>query len=104
MRTNVGDKLILLVLDLSKESLLISGNLGLPGLQLDLGCGPPLLGDLLVCLGLGGRVGTDGSVGLMVHTLNTVRGHTQLDVPGIGWNCLKVEQFKIKSKIEITTF
>ena len=34
--------------------------------------GLPLLGDLLVCLGLGGGVGTDGSVGLLVHTLDAV--------------------------------
>ena len=40
--------------------------------QPDPGCSPPLLGDLLVCLGLGGGVGTDGSVGLLVHTLDAV--------------------------------
>ena len=44
---------IILVLNLCKESLLGSGNLGLPGLQTDLG-GLPLLGHLLLSLSLGG--------------------------------------------------
>ena len=43
---------ILLVYDLSKENWPGSSILGLPGFKTNLGCGPPLLGDLLINLGL----------------------------------------------------
>ena len=57
-------------------------NFGLPGFQTNLSCGPPLLGDLLISLGLGRRIGTASSMSFGIHALDTVRDRTELDVLG----------------------
>merc|ERR1719411_1702248 len=76
------DSVFLLGLHLSQELLLLVLDLLFPGLGGELLVGPPLLGNLLLGLGLAGGVGADGGVGLLVHGLNTVRVNTELDVSG----------------------
>merc|ERR1719411_2551124 len=76
------DSVFLLGLHLSQELLLLVLDLLFPGLGGELLVGPPLLGDLLLGLGLAGGVGADGGVGLLVHGLHAVGVNTELDVPG----------------------
>ena len=59
-----------------------SSTLGLPGFQTKLGIDPPLPGDVLVDLFFGGWISTDSSLSLGMRALETVRGYTELDLPG----------------------
>merc|ERR1719348_2353212 len=76
------DDFLSLGLHLGQELLLLVLDLLFPGLGGELLVGPPLLGDLLLGLGLAGGVGADGGVGLLVHGLHAVGVNTELDVPG----------------------
>ena len=73
--------LLLHLLKLSQKLLLLRGDLGLSAGKADLLGGPSLLLNLLVHLGLGGRIGSDSSVGLLVHALHAVSGDAVLDEP-----------------------
>ena len=73
--------LLLHLLKLSQKLLLLCGDLGLPAGEADLLGGPSLLLNLLVHLGLWRGIGSDGSMGLLVHALHAVSSDAVLDEP-----------------------
>merc|ERR1712048_729361 len=73
--------LLLHLLKLGQKLLLLRGDLGLPAGEADLLGGPPLLLNLLVHLGLGRGIGSDGSMSVLVHALHAVSSDSILDEP-----------------------
>ncbi len=76
--------LLFLGLYLVEELLLGLGHARLPLLKRDLLGGPPLLDAALLLggLGLGGGIGADSGVRLLVHRLDGVGGYAEFNVAG----------------------